>query len=114
VTPGADDSRSADAGPAAWAALTAAALALALTALAFFGPLLGYAGSVGVFMDETQSVVVALNFVTRLLYSIQLDKPYLGAFYPEMSIGLLSSLPSAIGWDAGGDLLEARLASIAY
>ena len=114
MTPGADDSRSADAGPAAWAALAAAALALALTALAFFGPILGSAGSVGVFMDETQSVVVALNFVTRLLYSIQPDKPYLGAFYPEMSIGLLSSLPSAIGWGAGGDLLAARLASIAY
>lgn len=111
---GAADSRSADAGPAAWAALGAAALALVLTALAFFGPILGYAGGMGPFMDETQSVVVALNFFTRLLYSIEPAKPYLGAFYPEMSIGLLSSWPSGIGWGTGGDLLVSRLASIAY
>jgi aryl-alcohol dehydrogenase-like predicted oxidoreductase len=39
--------------------------ALLLTAVHAFGPILGATGGVGAFMDETQSVVVALNFLTH-------------------------------------------------
>ena len=91
-----------------------ATFALLLATLQAFPPLLGPAGEFGKFMDETQSAQVALNFLTHLHYSIDLWKPYAGAFYPEMSIGLLSSWPAAVGWGLGGDLLASRLATILY
>ncbi len=94
--------------------IVGAALALLLTALQAFLPLLGPSGDFGSFMDETQSAQVALNFFTHLHYSIELWKPYAGAFYPEMSIGLLSSWPAAVGWGLGGDLLASRIATILY
>ena len=91
-----------------------AAVALGATVVQAFAPILGATGPLGPFMDETQSVVAALNFFTRLLWSIEPDKPYGGAFFPEMTIGLLSTWPSAIGWGLSGDLIGARLGSITY
>jgi len=91
-----------------------AVVALLLAVAVAFLPILGTSGGVGPDMDETQSIEVARNFFTRLLYTIEPTKLYAGAFYPEMSIGLLSSWPSAVGWGLGGDLVAARVAAIVY
>src|SRR6266404_1882503 len=89
-----------------------AAAALGATVIQAFVPILGAPGPLGQFSDETLNVAVALNCFTRLLCTFEPDKPYGGAFFPEMTIGLLSTWPSAIGWTLRGDLIGARLAAL--
>ena len=91
-----------------------AAVALGATVIQTFVPILGAPGPLGQFSDETLNVAVALNCFTRLLCTFEPDKPYGGAFFPEMTTGLLSTWPSAIGWTLGGDLIGARIALIVY
>ena len=74
-----------------------AAVALGATVIQTFVPILGAPGPLGQFSDETLNVAVALNGFTRLLCTFEPDKPYGGAFSPEMTTGLLSTWPSAIG-----------------
>jgi hypothetical protein len=66
------------------------------------------------FQDENASVQVALNLFTHLHYALLLSRPNFDAFHAEMSIGILSNWPAALGWGIGGNLLWARIAVTVY